>query len=362
MSRTGGVEGRDVYPAMRECSEALPLPASGGDSDAYRAVGLDRLTICGRVDWSGRLWTHKVPNAWGAHVSVLGGFARIDFNPSRVYSNRQVPCPVGELADVLENVLDRVKASVPCVSSLRERSSQVLQVTRADLVRDFSGVAHSIILMEGLRHVDRSKRMEARDFRNQVVHGTSNSLSIGLRQRLTLYDRHRKDPSRLPAGVVRFEVRARKAWLAKAGLLRLDGFTLERVEHFLRDRWDLALFGTKVIREDSLLEAVSRQPWTQREKAFFFWLESCRLRGLDVAMDSRTKARHRWRQTQVGVVGPVATSEAIWLDFASGTEIVESRADTVRRHRPSTPKSSGASSSVPAPTLYAGHSLGERKA
>lgn len=310
-----------------ECSHEKELT-----SGAYSAWGADWLAIDLPSDRS--IPFVCIRESWGVRIRASRGRLHLEFNPSRPYSKRLHPCPVELLPEVLQEVTSRLR---PLIGAYAPEDLGDAVVARLDLTRDFEGVTHRAAIIEGLRGVPRYRRLRTRVYANEPIIWGPNSIVLGTDEQAAIYDRHLLDRSidggnliarrygstrslGIPEGVLRFEVRARKSWLAQFGMQRLGMCSAEVATAALLDRWNWARFGFGITRATDFLASVSRQTWTEREKADHFWIESNRLAGVAVPLAGRRRSRHVARVSALGMPAPLAEAASVRLDLWSGRE------------------------------------------
>lgn len=298
-----------VYTAPLRC---ISQPHS------YRRVGVDGISFLVELQEGIRFRGYKLRDAFDAQISASGRYLRVEFNPSYATSlSAESPCAFEDLGKVVDAVWAEVSKRAP-VSSLPGDA----RVTRLDLSRDFADVDHARSILEGLRNIPRGRRLKSAAFTNTpAVMWTPNGLTLGGRERVTLYDRHAKNPA-VPRGVLRFEARLRSRWLDQAGIRTLTGVSREASVAFLHSKWEWSRFGSPVVSETRFVDAVDRMPWSEGEKAAFFWSETKRLRGLPLAESPRTGAVRRRQRATLGTSAPLYDAASVRLDFGIGTEVV----------------------------------------
>lgn len=341
MSRAGSV---DLYPALQRCVDAHevvpevewnPWDDSGGTirtNSGFTRWGVDRLSIL--LPWDGRFVRKTaLREGWTVHVSTpKKGRLRVDFNPAQERTRALHPCPVGDLAEVVRIVVDRVGRVFPVGHFTAARLGEV-QLTRVDLARDFEGVEHRPAILEGVHRLPRRQRLKVEAYRNERVMTRPNGVVLGTDEGATLYDRHLlyrsldddrlKDgvQSAIPKGVVRFEAKARSGWLKKAGIAVLSDLTAASCLDLLRDRWVWSQFGTPVADRSGYIVAIQNAGWSRHDQQAHYWIESCSEVGRPVELDSRQKRRHKERLRQLGPFVELGDIAQVRLDLNLGTEI-----------------------------------------
>jgi hypothetical protein len=263
-------------------------------------------------------------------VTTIGGkvWGKAEMNPAR-------------LADPLGCELLEPRLLGPAVDAMWRRLHELIQpdcdvldanVRRLDVSRDFRGITSPSLFVSGLGPIQRPWARRSFTY-NDPGRGDAETLFVGSGAGgVRLYDQHQAYAEKgAPEGSLRWEVEARKDWLAKVGVAKVGDLDPFRVRRLAAERWEWSAMGQPVSGPvhavDVLRRAVAEKTITRSV--------ANRLVGTYVmdalggpGVSRATEYRYRAIAKRIGIGAGALFAEggvqrvAARLDFDSGTEIL----------------------------------------
>jgi hypothetical protein len=201
-----------------------------------------------------------------------------------------------------------------------------MRVRRIDIARDFEGIDRPEYVVSGLGPIPRPWAR-----RNLVHYDPSRkgaqTLMVGSGAGVVrLYDKAAETDGQA-AGVLRWEVEARRDWCQKyGGITKFDDVTAETVERFGLDRWEWSAMGTEVAAVEAVVEKVMRSGLSFAEQRSLIGYMTMRAAGADVRAARATHAKYRKQARELGVTMELPSDDESFgfsarLDLEQGTVV-----------------------------------------
>jgi hypothetical protein len=237
-------------------------------------------------------------------------YARLDFNPSRVIDAQGTAiCPIDRLLGVIADVYDGLPGWVEPAETIDQWI-----VTTLHLARDFIEVdvpGYVTALHEIRRPYDKKKSLYGpRGRETGLVMGSNSGTVIG-------YDKSVESKGKVPPGIMRWEVQARKPWLKKHAIVCVGDLTKLKVGALAQDRWNWCKGGLPLLYPNAVHDYIYSRDWTdeERERVFGRYLHKQVKRRAKVTNDSFTPLLEQLEQA-------VAAGElSVTLDILQGRPI-----------------------------------------
>jgi hypothetical protein len=204
------------------------------------------------------------------------------------------------------------------------------RLRRVDVARDFRGVTSPALYVEGLGPIKRAYARRSFTY-NDPAKTNAQTLYVGSGAGgVRLYDQHEAYADKgAPEGSLRFEVEARKGWLDKVGVRRVEQLDAVACDRIAEQRWEWSKMGTQVTGPVNAVQMLEREvaAGNVKQRVADALLGSMVRRSFGYGGESRmTEYRYREITERLGM-----TAAALWsddlsrqavgrLDFASGTE------------------------------------------
>lgn len=263
-------------------------------------------------------------------VTTIAGkvWGKVEANPARFADPRGCELLDPRLLGPAVEVMWR------CAQTVAEPDCDVLDanVRRLDVSRDFRGITSPSLFVSGLGPIQRPWARRSFTY-NDPGRGHAETLFVGSGAGgVRLYDQHQAYADKgAPEGSLRWEVEARKEWLAKVGVARVGDLDPFRVGRLAAERWEWSAMGQPVTGPvhavDVLRRAVAEKVITRSV--------ANRLIGTYVmdalggpGVSRATEYRYRSIAKKIGIGSGALFAEggiqriAARLDFESGSEIL----------------------------------------
>jgi hypothetical protein len=273
---------------------------------------------------------HKLPGG-GFVILGLGGVAWVEASlPMRVWGRNWEGLALPESLEALREVVREAEALCEPDRSRGGHQFERHKVTRLDLVRDFDGVLHLSLLLDGLARVPRRGRTRVRH-ESSFGRFEGSSLRIGPRAWAgVLYDKHAETRGGVPPGRVRFEARIRAGplrgrWAAENGgpVRAVGDINEERLQMLRRAIFDRAGFEREVASVTAVERAILTDSTLSPQQRYGLW-SYVTAPGLAKAMSPNTARKYRTLAVGMGIVpgrleDSLTPREAVRLDYQGGT-------------------------------------------
>jgi hypothetical protein len=279
-------------------------------------------------------WRFRQSLPGGGFVSLgVAGKAWVEASlPKRAGDDNIEALPVVEALDVMREACR--EASSFCTPDRRRKGHRFeeAKVIRLDPVRDFDGVRHPGLLLDGLAGIPRGPREKVRRW-SDSERNQAESLRVGPKAwGALLYDKHRETSGKAPEGRLRFEARLHSPQLISAWARDLGGI-MRSVADVNEDKVVAIRLGAfhrvGYEREVSAMSTVSDAVFScddvsVRERAILWAYLTAP--GFSSTLHRDTERKYRRIAKMLGVTPGAALEEAhkytARLDFDAGTEVL----------------------------------------
>lgn len=270
------------------------------------------------------------------NVTIMVGLTTIKGKPSA-----KIECNPARLADPEGCELLDPRLLGPAVDVMFRRAAELVEpacdpldanVTRVDVARDFRGITSPSLLINGLGPIRRPWARRSFTY-NDPGRANAETLFVGSGAGgVRLYDQHQAYADKgAPEGSLRWEVEARRDWLAKCGIRHVTDLDPVSVCRLAAERWSWSAMGTPVAGPVHAVDVLRREVAAGHLKA----ATAARMLGSSVmhvlggpGVSRMTEYRYRKIAKELGV-----GSAALWcndkvarvtarLDFEAGTEVL----------------------------------------
>jgi hypothetical protein len=252
-------------------------------------------------------------------------WAKLEWNPARQldpggHSLAPVAAIQGCAVEAVDVALSLLEPAVPDAGAMKVR--------RLDVARDFVNVDRPSYIVSGLGPVHRPWA------RRNLVHYDpgrkgAQTLMVGSGAGVVrLYDKEAETEGKA-AGVLRWEVEARRDWCQKYGeIANLRDVNEETVSKLGQDRWQWSAMGTEVSAMEAVVEKVMRSGLSFAEQRALIGYMTMIAAGADVRAAKATHAKYRTQARKLGVTMEVPNPDdddsagfSARLDLDSGTVV-----------------------------------------
>jgi hypothetical protein len=249
------------------------------------------------------------------HVAVYESNrrARLEFNPSRKYTESYDLRPLSDVREILAGLLIELEEYFHPVFTVDYMTGEILSpdqwptdwehritVSRLDVAYDFeapTGTGWSLDRVHGLAKPLRGIPVIA-------YLGPNNSPGLRLQYSsstgtVQLYNKGMQDPT-APSGLMRFEVQARRGMLRPHGAITLDGLSEASAARLLAQRLKFSNFGVEIGAPTAAQEiAATKETALNKVKMMGFW--AMRTQGVDLGLDARQYRELDRKMTSHGI-------------------------------------------------------------
>ncbi len=282
----------------------------------------------------GESWRFRQALPSGGFVSLgVAGKAWVEASlPKRSGDDNIEALPVVEALDVMRAACE--EANSFCTPDIRRKGHRFeeAKVIRLDPVRDFDGVRHPGLLLDGLAGIPRGPREKVRRW-SDSERNQAESLRVGPKAwGALLYDKHRETQGKAPEGRVRFEARLHTPQLTSAwardqgGIIRVVAdVNEEKVRAIRLGAFERVGYEREVSAMSTVSDAVfSCEDVSERERALLWAYLTAP--GFAAGLHRNTERKYRRIAEVLGVTPGEALEDAhkytARLDFDSGTEVL----------------------------------------
>jgi hypothetical protein len=278
-----------------------------------------------------------------------GGFAAVGVGgrcwveasvPKRLTGSNVVPASLDDVrhacAEMYAEACFRVEPHLEDQTLLAGGAPSALTIKRLDIVRDFHGVDRMASILDGLASFPRGRAWTVRRYAD-AERGNAQTLRIGPRSSwsATLYDKLAEATGRHDGTQLRYELRARSAFLKsktarKLGRpqLTLGALDLGVLQLLAADRFSAVGYGQPVDGGHRLAQILRDAAVSDRVRRTLVGYLACRSLGIDTGMSSNTERKYRKLAEELGIaassLGPGDVIDATArLDLLQGVQVLE---------------------------------------